>query len=71
MRYSSMLGNFFFDENVPPSKAKLLRDTVTGQYFNPKPGDPKITTEASALEFMHNHPSRTLAEITFDIEILV
>lgn len=71
MRYSSAIGNFFFDKNVAPSKAKLIRDTVVGQFLNPKPGAPQITSKASAQEFIRDHPAQVLAVIPFNFEFLV
>lgn len=70
IRYSSPLGNFFFDDMTLPSRAKLIRDTVVGQAFNPKPGHPRILDAKSAYEFIEDHPASVLAGIHFTLEMV-
>jgi hypothetical protein len=67
MKLTSAIGNFFFDENVPISLAKLVRDTVVVTVRTPKTGDPRITDEDSARAFIRNSNSQQLAKIDFDL----
>lgn len=49
---TSSFGNFTFARSVKYSMAKLFRDTVTGQYFNPRPGERKIRCEDDAHQYV-------------------
>lgn len=65
---TSKLGVFTFDSDVILAHAKIIRDAVTAQFFNPQNGI-KIRSEADAERFVQNHLGQTLAEIGFDVEI--
>ena len=68
MILTSKLGRFEFDDTVLLSHAKLIRDTVMGQWFSPRPGSKTLHTVDEALEFMRQHPTNLIAGITFDIK---
>jgi hypothetical protein len=70
MKFTSAIGNFFFDENVPISLAKLVRDTVVVTVRTPKTGDPRITDADSARAFIRNSNSQQLAKIDFDLVLI-
>lgn len=69
LTFTSKLGRFTFDANVPLSLAKLLRDSVTGQFFNPRTNEPRLHTEEDCQDYARNHLSKTLGEVPFDLEI--
>lgn len=50
MTLTSKVGKFIFDDEMPISKAKLIRDTVMGQILNPQDGR-KIKTDDQAFNF--------------------
>lgn len=64
---TTKLGHFTFDSHVVLSKAKLIRDSITGQYFNPKSDEPKIKTVDDALEFVSHHIAGDLKYIPFEV----
>lgn len=66
---TSKLGTFVFDKNTILSKAKLIRDSITGQFFTPRPGEPRITTELSAQDYARNHLGQNICDIPFDLQI--
>lgn len=66
---TSKLGTFIFDRNTVLSKAKLIRDAITGQYFCPKPNEPRITNEKSAHNYALHQLDKNLAEISFELRI--
>lgn len=63
---SNQLGNFVFDSHVILSKAKLIRDSITGQYFNPSDGI-KIKSVEHAKNYISNHVAGKLDEVPFDL----
>lgn len=67
-KFTCALGTFTFSRRTSLAVAKLVRDTVMGQFFNPKPGEPKLKTEVDCQEFIRNHPSHTIANVGFDLE---
>lgn len=71
MRFTSKLGNFDFDDSTPLSLAKLVRDTVTAQWFNPSPGSQRLKNEDDCYQMIRGHSSQILADVGFDLEILV
>ena len=66
---TSKLGYFIFDVGVNLSHAKLIRDTVTGEFFAPK-GGKRIKTKENAYSLMVNHPSNILSDIQFELVML-
>lgn len=66
---TSKLGTFYFDNKTVWSKAKLIRDAITGQYFSPKPNEPRIANEKSAQDYALHQLDRNLAEIAFALEM--
>lgn len=64
---TTKLGHFTFDSHVVLSKAKLIRDSVTGQYFNPKSDEPKIKTVDDAFDFVGHHIAGDLKYIPFEV----
>jgi hypothetical protein len=67
MRYTTKLGIFSFADGVRDSHAKLIVDTVLGQYFNPDPKGPKLRTVGDAYDFIFSHDSRVLAATEFEL----
>jgi hypothetical protein len=67
--FRSKMGTFIFDKGVPLVKAKLIRDSITGQFFNPRSNEPRIRTEKDAEEYARHHLSSSLAEIPFEVHI--
>lgn len=68
MTLTCKLGRFTLSKKVPLSHAKLLRDSVMGQFFNPQGGH-RIVDEASAQDYAYEHLGRDLAKIPFSLEI--
>jgi hypothetical protein len=56
-----------FKSNVRLSQAKLIRDSVMGHFFNPKPNEPKIRTEDDVYRYVREDCSRILAGIPFTV----
>lgn len=50
MRLTCKIGKIEFDDGMPLSKAKLVRDTLMGQVLNPTDGI-KIKNPRGALDF--------------------
>lgn len=48
---------------------KLIVQNITGQYLNPKPGEPHLTDEESCYEFILNNCGNVLSRVGFDLEI--
>lgn len=67
---TSKLGSFTFDKSVVLSRAKLIRDAVTGQFFNPVVPT-KIKTEDDAYDFVERHMGRDVEDIPFELHIKV
>lgn len=68
MTMTTKIGNFTFRKDVPLSHAKLLRDSVLGQFLNPQGGG-RITCEAEAQDFAYEHLGRDLSCIPFNLEL--
>jgi len=68
LTFTCGLGVFTFDSNVKLSHAKLLRDTICGQFFNPKTNSKKLRTEEDIYEYQETL-TPLLADIDFDVEI--
>lgn len=66
---TSKMGNFTFDKRVRLSKAKLIRDSIVGQFFNPRPSEPRIKNEHDAHEYAINHLGRDFEGIPFSLSI--
>lgn len=66
---TSKLGTFYFNRNTILSKAKLIRDSITGQFFHPRPNEPKVVDEKTAQFYALHQLDRNLAEIQFDLDM--
>lgn len=66
--FTTKMGNFTFHKNVQLSKAKLIRDSVMGQFFSPKTDGPRIKNEADAHNYVRS-VSRDLEGIPFSLAI--
>ncbi len=64
---TSPIGKFIFGEDTSPSHAKLIRDTIVGQWLNPKIRTNHLHSVEDAMMFMRQHPSHTIANIWFDL----
>lgn len=71
MDYRNALGTFTFDDNVQESHMKLIVQNVTGQYLNPKKGEPELTDEESCYEFIRERCGNVLAGVGFELDINV
>lgn len=71
MDYRNALGTFTFDDNVQDSHMKLIVQNVTGQYLNPKKGEPELTDEESCYEFIRERCGNVLAGVGFELDINV
>lgn len=69
MNYKNKLGTFVFDDDVLPTHMKLVVQNVTGQYLNPKKGEPELTDEESCYAFIRERCGNVLAGIGFELEI--
>lgn len=65
---TNKLGTFRFDDNVQLSHAKLIRDSITGQYFAPRRNTVRLTDEDSCYEFAATL-GYVLGPIEFELEI--
>lgn len=65
MILTSSLGRFEFDDHTLLAHAKLIRDSVVGQWFNPKPGNQRLHTLTDIEEFVRAHSSTIIAGIKF------
>lgn len=52
--FTCKMGSFVFNPDVNLERAKGLRDTVAGQFFNPKPGARRIRTEEDIYMYVEN-----------------
>jgi hypothetical protein len=59
MIIKNKLGSFEFDDEISETHATLIAATVMGQWYNPKPGEPKLSDEQSIY---------ALSSIGFDFE---
>lgn len=64
---TNQLAHFVFDSHVVLSKAKLIRDSITGQYYNPSGDGPKIKTVDGAVGFVQHHIAGNLGDIPFEV----
>lgn len=69
MIFNSPIGKFEFHDDVLLSHAKLVRDTVVGQWLNPKPGAKRLKTLKDVHEFMASHSSNLLTKLEFDLSL--
>jgi len=69
MTFINKLGTFTFNEDVSLTLAKLIRDIITGQWFNPKPGEPILTSVQSCYNYILSSDSRILSVIPFKLTI--
>lgn len=67
--FRSKMGSFVFDKGVPLVSAKLIRDSVTGQYFKPLPGEPRIKTAEDAEAYVRNNLPKSLCDIPVEIQV--
>lgn len=63
---TSKLGSFVFDSHVILSKAKLIRDSITGQFYNPQTDAPKVKTVDDVKDYIEHHVGGHLGDIPFD-----
>jgi hypothetical protein len=49
------------------SKAKLIRDSITAQFYNPKTDEPRIKTVEDAVDFVAHHIAGDLKHIPFNV----
>jgi hypothetical protein len=68
MIIKNKLGSFEFDEEVSETHATLIAATVMGQWYNPKPGEPKLSDEQSIYAFIRERCGNVLSPIGFDFE---
>lgn len=68
LTFTCGLGAFTFGSNVKLSHAKLLRDTVMGQFYSPKIGSQKIKDERDVYDYVDSLPE-LLSRIPFEVEI--
>jgi hypothetical protein len=66
---TSKLGRFTFRDDTLPSIAKLIRDSVTGQWFAPKEREPELHSKQDCYAYMGNCGCHALSAVTFDLEI--
>jgi hypothetical protein len=64
---TSKLGRFEFDDNVLLSHAKLIRDTVVGQWYSPKPGTQWLHSLEDVYNFMYAHTTNVISAIGFTL----
>ena len=64
---TSKIGKFEFEDDVLLSHAKVIRDTVVGQWLSPKPGTQILRTLENVDSFMRGHSSRLIAETAFKL----
>ena len=69
MDYRNKLGMFIFDDDVQESHMKLVVQNVTGQYLNPKKGEPHLTDEESCYAYIRERCGNVLAGVGFELEI--
>ena len=69
MDYRNKLGMFTFDDDTQESHMKLIVQNITGQYLNPKQGEPNLTDEESCYDFIRDCCGNTLGGIIFSIVI--
>lgn len=65
---TSKMGSFEFDSSVVLSHAKLIRDAITTQFFNPQ-GGTKIRTAEDVKRYIRGQLSEILSHIDFDVII--
>jgi hypothetical protein len=63
----NQLGKFEFASHVKLSKAKLIRDSITAQFYNPKTDEPRIKTVEDAVDFVAHHIAGDLKHIPFNV----
>lgn len=51
MTFTTKLGRFVFDERIPLSIAKLIRDTLVGQRLNPQADNTRLRSEQDYLDY--------------------
>lgn len=66
---TSKMGSFIFNDPVILSHAKLIRDSITGQFFSPAPNEPKIGTADEAKRYAKHHIEGKISEIPFEVVI--
>lgn len=66
---TSKMGTFTFDRRVVISKAKLIRDSITGQFFNPKSDERSIKRASDIEPYVRAHLSKQLNEIWFEVTL--
>lgn len=65
---TSRLGQFTFQPYTKLSLAKLIRDTVTGQYFNPKKHEVSVKDSDTATELIKS-VAGPASGVTFELSI--
>lgn len=69
MDYRNKLGVFTFDDDLSPTLMELVACTVMGQYFNPKPGEPTLTSPQSCYDYIRERCGNVLSAVGFDLYI--
>lgn len=70
LTFTSPIGNFTFDEDTLLIHAQLVRDTVVGQWLDPKQGTQRIKTVDEAYKFIRDHDSAIIAGVGFKLELI-
>lgn len=66
---TSKIGKFYFPKGTPLSHAKLVRDTVTGQWLSPRDREMELYSVEDAYKFMAAAQSAVLSGIEFELEL--
>lgn len=65
MILTSPVGRFTFDDGVPISHCKIVRDSVVGAILSPPEGTPRIKTEQEAYGYVRDSFGQVLSDVTF------
>lgn len=66
---TSKIGRFYFDRDTRLSRAKLVRDTVTGQWLSPRDREPELYSVEDACKFILGAQSAVIRGISFELEL--
>ena len=67
LTFTSPIGQFTFAPDTLLIHAQLVRDTVVGQWLDPKPNTPRLKKLDDVYQFIRNHDSAVLAKIQFTL----
>lgn len=68
LTFTCKLGTFVFEEGVVLSRAKMIRDTVMGQFFSPRRGEPMLVDEEDVHAYI-SEQAPVLSGIPFEVHI--